>query len=408
MNCTWRKKNGYEGSSVGCPHCQQAAEFQDYRPKQPLSVFGTIRCCRAYYYCHRCGHGLFPWDQTVGLTPKRLTPAAEELVALAGTVCNSFAEAADQVLPKLSGMRVSEATTERTTEAAGARLGRQLQQGLRFGTREPWTWQRDAQGRTCAYVSLDLTGVPQQAPGGGAAEGRMPYVAMVYNAVPELPADSPYQPAPGAQQQARYLAGLYDLDELGLQLRRQAAQVGMDQADVWIGLSDGGTGLEHFVERNFPRDPVLILDFYHPAERLFALARLWHPRDEPQAEELGERWCQTMKQEGGAGIIAVLEGLVVPPRRRELQEKLTETLNYLRNQRHRMDDPAYQRNGWLIGSGSVESACKTVVGQRLKLAGMRWGADGTDAVCHLRALFKSERGQWDAFWQRQVIQPSRN
>ncbi len=59
-------------------------------------------------------------------------------------------------------------------------------------------------------------------------------------------------------------------------------------------------------------------------------------------------------------------------------------------------------NGWLIGSGAVESACKTVVGQRLKLAGMRWGEDGADAVCHLRALFKSERGQWRDFWQRSI------
>ena len=56
----------------------------------------------------------------------------------------------------------------------------------------------------------------------------------------------------------------------------------------------------------------------------------------------------------------------------------------------------------LIGSGPVESGCKTVVGQRMKLAGMRWRAYGTDGVCHLRALFKSDRGQWDAFWERKV------
>jgi hypothetical protein len=41
-----------------------------------------------------------------------------------------------------------------------------------------------------------------------------------------------------------------------------------------------------------------------------------------------------------------------------------------------------------------------VVGQRLKLAGMRWGEDGAHAVCHLRALYRSEKGQWDAFWNR--------
>jgi hypothetical protein len=369
-------------------------------------VLGPIPCRRAYYYCHRCGQGLFPWDEQVGLTPKRLTPGAEELVALAGTVSNSFAEAAGKVLPKLAGLRVSESTAERTTEAAGERLGEQLQHGQTFGPAQPWDWHRDAHGRTCAYISLDATGVPQQAPGGGEAEGRMPYVAMVYNAVPELPKGHPQRPPAGAEQQARYLAGLYDLDALGLQLRRQAAQVGMEDAEQWIGLTDGGNGLDTFVERNFAREPALILDFYHPAERLSDLSKLYAAHDEEQAHALGAQWCHTMKHEGGGAIVAVLEGLEVPPRRRELRAKLQETLNYLRNNLPRMDYPTYQAKGWLIGSGAVESACKTVVGQRLKLAGMRWGEDGTDAMCHLRALFKSERGQWDAFWRRQVNLPA--
>jgi hypothetical protein len=64
---------------------------------------------------------------------------------------------------------------------------------------------------------------------------------------------------------------------------------------------------------------------------------------------------------------------------------------------HRMDYPAYRANGWQIGSGPVESACKQV-GQRLKGSGMRWGEAGADGLCHLRALFRSEKGQWDAFW----------
>jgi hypothetical protein len=63
-----------------------------------------------------------------------------------------------------------------------------------------------------------------------------------------------------------------------------------------------------------------------------------------------------------------------------------------------MDYPRYRANGWLIGSGHMESACKGVVGLRLKGAGMRWSEPGADAVCHLCALFKSEPGQWDAFW----------
>jgi hypothetical protein len=65
-----------------------------------------------------------------------------------------------------------------------------------------------------------------------------------------------------------------------------------------------------------------------------------------------------------------------------------------------MDYPEYVSRGWQIGSGPVESACKTVVGQRLKCSGMRWAEEGWDGVCHLRALFLSEKGQWEAFWKR--------
>ena len=116
--------------------------------------------------------------------------------------------------------------------------------------------------------------------------------------------------------QARYLAGLYELDGLGQQLRRQAAQVGMEAADLWIGLTDGGSGLEDFVHKNFSRpDVVLILDFWHPAEDLGELARLLHPADEAAAQAQAQQWCQAMKHEGGAAVLEQLRSLP-PPRRK--------------------------------------------------------------------------------------------
>ena len=172
---------------------------------------GPLTCARAYYYCGRCGRGVLPWDDQVGLTARSFTPAAERLVSLAGALSDSFAEASDRVLPEMAGLDVAETTVQRTTEAVGEGIGAHLDGGRTFGFSRPWEWYRDAQGHTCAYISLDLTGVRQQAADGGAAEGRMPYVAMVYNPVPELPEGSPYQPPPKAEMQARYLSGLYEV-----------------------------------------------------------------------------------------------------------------------------------------------------------------------------------------------------
>jgi hypothetical protein len=416
------KKNGYVGASVVCPECQQAAGFQGHRPRKAVSLFGEIQFCRAYYYCGRCGQGYFPFDEQAALSPRHLTPATEELVTLSGTLSDGFAEAATKVLPKMASLRVSTSTVERTTEDAGGCVGDSLERGETFGDKVAWDWRRDKHGHTVAYVSVDATSVPQQGSKGAKADGRMPYVAMVYNPPPEkankpqtaattateseqlaVPAPATTAKAKAAtQMQARYLAGLYTLPLLGLLLRRQAQQVGMEKAEQWIGLSDGGNGLEEFLRQNFNRESlVIILDFYHPASRLEELARLWHPGAEEQAKALAQQWCSRLKQQGGEALLAQLRALP-PPKGKAVRAKYQEMLTYLDNQQHRMNYPSYVAQGWHIGSGPVESACKTVVNQRLKLAGMRWKEKGTDNVCHLRALLRSEKGQWDAFWSRRV------
>ena len=143
----------------------------------------------------------------------------------------------------------------------------------------------------------------------------MPYVAMVYN--PAAPhADSPAADGPARRMHARYLAGLYELDELGLQLRRQAAQVGMEGAQVWVGLSDGGNGLEEFLRQNFNRaDLVLILDFWHPTGYLEKLAKAVHAKDAEAAVALTQRWCSLLKAQGGAVTLATLRAWDLPLRR---------------------------------------------------------------------------------------------
>jgi hypothetical protein len=198
------------------PHCHEAARFAEYRGKGFVSLLGEVRLAWAYYHCSACDRGSFPWDAVLRLCPQRLTPAAEEVTALAG-VQESFGKAAERTLRKLAGLRLCESTMERTTEAAGVGLGARLAAGAVFGRASPWAWNRDAAGRTCAYVRLDATGVLIQGPGGAKAEGRIVYVGMIYNPQPRSAAEEALsKPRDGV----RYLAGLYGLGELGLQIRR--------------------------------------------------------------------------------------------------------------------------------------------------------------------------------------------
>ena len=126
-----------------------------------------------------------------------MSPAARQVVCLAGAT-SSFAESAERVLEVMAGLRQSESTVERVCEAEGAPDRRTP--GVpdeTVGSKAAWSWHKDAEGKTCAVVSADATGVPQQGPGGKTADGRMVYVGMIYNPVPEECEHGRTRPADG-------------------------------------------------------------------------------------------------------------------------------------------------------------------------------------------------------------------
>lgn len=73
-------------------------------------------------------------------------------------------------------------------------------------------------------------------------------------------------------------------------------------------------------------------------------------------------------------------------------------IHYFETNRERMRYSQYRAAGYPIGSGTVESACKQLIGARLKGAGMCWGKRGAQGVLTLRAELLS--GRWEQSWPR--------
>jgi hypothetical protein len=55
--------------------------------------------------------------------------------------------------------------------------------------------------------------------------------------------------------------------------------------------------------------------------------------------------------------------------------------------------PDFRAQGYRIGSGTVESACKQIGTQRLKVAGARWSEEGARKTAKARAALLS--GHWN-------------
>jgi hypothetical protein len=69
-------------------------------------------------------------------------------------------------------------------------------------------------------------------------------------------------------------------------------------------------------------------------------------------------------------------------------------LGYFLNNAPRMRYHWFRSRGLFVGSGVVEAGCKTIVGQRLKQAGMHWTENGADAIIALRC--REASSQWEA------------
>ena len=191
----------------------------------------------------------------------------ERVATLAGAVADSFEKGAE-LLEEMAGVRLSESTVERTTEDAGQRLADAVAGRARHsGPKADWPWHKDYDGKTCAYVELDATGVRQQGAGGGPAEGRMAYVGMVCNPCPEWPwPDEKPQP-----MQARYLSGLYPLEDFAPAAPHARRARGHGPGRPLDRALRRRQRLEDRLRENFPRVEVIILDFFHPAEKLTGL-----------------------------------------------------------------------------------------------------------------------------------------
>ena len=367
-----------------CPDCTYAAKFHSYQQRRLLTVHGEIQVQRAYYYCGRCRQSFIPYDDVLGLVDD-ISPGLMPLVCLAGTLL-PFADAAEDVLRRFAGVRVSASTVLRCTEGAGERLRAQQQAGKMVQPTQAetkWTAPREA-GQPAAYVGLDAFSVPMQGAGATRADHRMLYTALLYT--PQ-------------KEHTRYLVD-FELDVLAEQVRAQARAVGIAHVSDLIAVTDGGNGLEEALQRHLAENLTTILDWYHAAEQVCAFAKVWHARDEEARTQWQHEAKGILYEQGGAALLAHLQALALPPRTpAEVREALRKLIGYFENNRHRTDYPTYRAKGWDIGSGPTEAGCK-IIGERLKGSGMRWVEEGAATVAALRALYVSGGKLWDGFWSQ--------
>lgn len=158
-------------------------------------------------------------------------------------------------------------------------------------------------------------------------------------------------------------------------------------------VSDAGNDNWEFMA-TLPGGPE-ILDFFHATEKLGEAVAAAYGDGTRETRHTFERLRDRLLLEDD-GATVVINALARLKAKYPQRTKIGAALKYLRKNRKRMRYAEWKRAGFMIGSGVVEAACKTLVAQRLKLSGMRWSSKGAQAILTMRGWDQSER--FDAGW----------
>jgi hypothetical protein len=352
--------------------CGGEARFEGYRRKEVQTLVGWITVRRAYYVCRACGAGYCPLDAPLGLARDSHSPGVRRLACRFGALL-PFAEAADS-LAVAARVQLSASTVRTVTEAVGARR----EQALATEIATAW-----AQGLAPVpgtpperlYVALD--GVRILGTDGGGREVKVGVVVPVRRT------------ACGEQRQtASYVAGLEPAAAFGQRLALEAHRRGLERAGLVAVLGDGAAWIWQLAAEHFPH-AVQIVDWFHASERVWALGRALFGLETAETAAWVEAQLGRLVQGQATTLAAEWQTL---PCRGEAATVRDEQVTYFTNQASRMAYDRYREQGWDIGSGMVESACKHLIGAREKGPGMRWSEAGAQTVAAVRVLLFN--GHW--------------
>ena len=204
--------------------------------------------------------------------------------------------------------------------------------------------------------------------------------------------------AEGAEPQVQlshhsYRAGLWEAATFAKQQWAEACRRGLARARQVVCVSDAAAWIWSIVLTCYA-PCVEIIDWWHAVQKLWEAANAFWG----QGSEAARVWVEQLKDLLWAGKLRALvhQLRLCCPRGTAPPEAFGHLLTYLYHHRWRMHYQACREAGYPTGSGSVESACKVVVQERMTQAGMRWSRPGAQAMLALRSVLLSER--WDAEW----------
>lgn len=362
---------------LGEPPLQPQERFHSQQTRTVTTVLGPIALRRAYYRGPKGGR--YPLDEALGLHDQ-YTPAVIQLICWAGAMDSSF-EMASETLRRFAGLTIPGRQVQRVVNAFGQQAA-------------TWMHHRVPQSLPTPVevlnIQADMTGIPARPEELKDVKGKQPDGSAKTRQIKLGCVFTQSRDAQGQPQRdpfsSTYLAAFCDRTDFGSLLWSEALKRGYATARQTVFIGDGAEWIWNLVNDRF-KDAVQIVDFFHACEHLHALCQALEP-DEQRTKTLFRSWRKRLKNNGLPRILHEVS-LRLADLSATAREAAKAELPYFQTNAARMTYRTFRRQGFFIGSGAIEGACRHIVAQRTKLSGMRWLCSGAENVLAFRCLIKS-------------------
>lgn len=326
----------------------------------------------------------FPLDEQLKLSKKSWSPETIRNAVRLGVEIASYERAA-ATFEALTRMPMSKSSLQRLVVETGAILVAEQEAEAQAMVQVPKdeaevVW-RDVPEPASEVMAVSSDGVMVNIIGEGWKEVKAVSISAVSSAVNEESGEVEVH-----LSHHSYRAGLYDAATFTNHHWAEACRRGLEKAKTIVCISDGALWIWAMVFLCFSTR-IEVLDWWHAVQRLWDIALgTYTPAN-------ATPWVQQAKGWLARSQLRYLFRQVrqLYPSDTPMPEPVQQAIAYLFRHRHRMDYAAFRQQGFPIGSGTIESACKTVVQARMKQAGMRWSRNGAQSMIALRCLLLSER-----------------
>jgi hypothetical protein len=341
--------------------------------------------------------GFFPLDEQLELQDQRWSEGiVKQVVWLSGLVPY---EQAAEILQSVGQVAISASSAWRLTQKWGQRLVElEQQEQERANTTPPGNEIQRQEERQDQRMGLSMDGVMMYI---REEEWKELKVGCLFRVVPSahLDAKTKEWSEQGHAVHNSYVCHLGGPEEFGKKVWAESQRRRFPQAAETQVVADGAAWIWNLVTDYF-YDSYQLVDWYHGSEHLAKAAHLIHAEDTPAAKHwLKDR--QTALFQGHADEIA--DQLIgCAERKGAMREALLAEAGYFEKHQHRMNYMEMREEGWVIGSGMVESGGKQFK-SRFCGAGMRWSRRGAESLLPIRTAILSKR--FDQRWKAIYYSP---